>query len=187
MKLNNKIIIFVIIDIILVFAIIFIINKKILPERNDVVSSTTHTVTSYNGVFEITVPNSLKIPEQRGKLNEAADLELIDNANLYYCIFIMENKLDLNLNYNEFANISYKIIEDTYNTKVDKKYNIDINGYHTSYTKLNSKLGEDEISMYAYILETKNYYGKCLIWSSINNSNELDKITNDIVKNFKEL
>ena len=187
MKQFSKLFLFIIIDVIFIILIIVMLKSKILPNQKKEAIATNNIISSYNGIFQISVPNNWKLIEQRGKLNPAADIELVDNENLYYCIFLMENKLDLNISYSEYKRLSFKLIEDTYNTKIDKTDTLNSNGYDINYTKLNTKLNDNDISMYAYILETKNYYGKCLIWSSLNNSTALDSITNDIIKGFKEI
>ncbi len=188
MKINKKICIFCIIDIFLIISIIFILNKKILPANNTNITSSDITFTSYNGIFEITVPNNWRLAEQRGMLNPAADIELINDENLYYLITLMENKKDLNFSYNEYKNSSLKVIEETYNIKIDKNKVKELANNENnivSYT-FNTTLNEVEICMNIYILGTKNYYGKCLVWSSKTNHNQ-DINLSSIIQSIKEI
>ncbi len=188
METTKKICIFCLIDILLIISIIFILNKKILPKNSTNLANSDITFTSYNGIFEITVPNNWRLAEQRGMLNPAADIELINDENLYYLIILMENKNDLNISYSEYKNSSFKLIEETYNIKIDNSQikeliNNENNIFSYDFT---TTLNEEEICMNIYILETKNYYGKCLVWSSeINHNQDID--LNNIIQSLKEI
>jgi len=165
---------------------LFLANKPTDEELIDDVSKyKTHD--SYNKLFSINAPGTWKPVEVRNSLNKNAIIELENEDKNSYLVVVVNNKKDLNENFNTYKTKVFSQKESYYKTKISSYHNVVINGYNAQYGII-YYTNENNINTYirSYAIETKNYYGQIVIWTLASNENSSEKEFDNIINSFKE-
>jgi len=144
-------------------------------------------IKSYNEKFEIKVPSDWKQTEEKGELNDSADLEIYEKSSQKYFIALMEAKEDLTWTFDEYKNEIFKQNQELYETTFTDIKEIKLNTNNASYVEFKTVRNNTNIYMRIYAIETTNYYGQLLIWTTYSQKDELNNEFNQMILSFKEI
>jgi len=143
------------------------------------------TYTSYDNNFIVEV-NKGWTSVEKGTLNDAADLELIDSENDKYFLVLMESKEDFTWTYEEYRDHMFDANAEIYQTTVENIQDIKVGEYNCNFIEFDSNLEGIKFYMQIYIVETDNYYGQILTWTLNSKKDEYRNEFLELVKSFKE-
>ncbi|MEA4833265.1 MAG: hypothetical protein VB118_11715 [Oscillospiraceae bacterium] len=125
----------------------------------------------------------------KGKLNDEADIELINVDETAYIMLMAEKKTDLSIDFNEYRNIIISNAENRYGIKLDSSSSVFVNENGLESYRYEFDVSQDTINMrmYMYIAQTKNYYVQVYAWTLRNNFDNMSDELNRTVLSLREV
>lgn len=99
----------------------------------------------------------------------------------------MEAKEDLTWTFDEYKNEIFKQNQELYETTFTDIKEIKLNTNNASYVEFKTVRNNTNIYMRIYAIETTNYYGQLLIWTTYSQKDELNNEFNQMILSFKEI
>lgn len=153
-------------------------NQKLIDENK--------IIKSYDESFEITVPSNWNVVDNKGDLNDVANIELSNKRNQKYLIAITESKEDLDMSFEEYQETIFTQHESNYDVKLTNKQDTEINGNKAKYVEFKTKFKSTNVYMRIYTIESQNYYSQILIWTTYSQKELVQKEFNKIIDSYKE-
>lgn len=146
----------------------FIKNPPAGENQNGVLEGTP--VRSIDGLFQMTMPKGWEIAEP-GELNEDASIELMNEKSVQFSLAIMEAKADFDTDLLGYGELIHSLLAETQESNLMGEISAQmVNGRQMYYYTL--EMIDTGMRFYAttYIIETQNYYGQIVTWSTRSNT-----------------
>lgn len=142
---------------------------------------------SYNGNFQITLPNGWTATSSRNELNDVSDLEALNEKQGIYLMALIEAKEDFDLDLQGFNALIVDLNGEAYNTSLGKSIKTKVGSYDAYLNEFTTTLNGIKIHFWVYSIETPNYYTQLFIWGTQSDAKKISQDVQGIVDTYKEL
>ena len=154
-------------------------------KETEIVDSKTN-FTSYDELFTIEAEKKWQLAE-KGKLNNNANLELIDENNNKYFLVLASTKDDFN-SYDNYFDTMKQNIEKEYKIKIEEENEIKVGDHDCKYVEFKSTTTDSAVNFYmqVYMIETENYYARLFAWTTYSQRDKYKDEFKEMILTFKE-
>ncbi len=175
----------------IIFLIIFNIVKhnesKDELEENETEPITYEKHISYDGLFSIeAVKNYVEV--EKYSLNEKGIIELNDESKNAYILVVMTGKDSYNGDFASYKKAAFEQKEKLYETEINSTIKVSIDNHDAEYGEIYyTTPTEVKVYMRAYAIETDNYFGQIVMWTTANNKDKIKEEFDKSAASFQEI
>lgn len=130
---------------------------------SDKKNTKVQTLQSEDGNYSVMMPKHWK---EMDELNDEADLEMGRISQEKYMIALIESKMDLDYNFEEWLEFTKEVmLESVTNDKLSKPVEVSVNGYPAIQYVLSGTVDKVNVTYLLTYVDGENNYGQILCWS----------------------